>query len=342
MANSSIPSTMRAWKFGSTAGGMEKNLKLHKSEPVPKHDPKQHLIRVSAVSLNPVDYKPFEAPILGRLLLRKPMIPAFDVAGHIVTPADGSPLEPGTPVYGVTSSNPLAGGALAEYVLCSSATIVALPPSVSALDAAGAPVAAVTAYQALAPHIHAGSRVFFNGGSGGVGTYAIQIAKILGAHVTVSCSGRNADLCRELSADDVLDYTARPLLEQLRGKAPFDHVVDGVFSDPKLYWEAHTYTTPSAKFVEIAGAPTVAFIRFILGSFLLPSFLGGGKRKIVAFGADINKETLETVAKWMGEGKLRTVRDQVFKMAEVPEAFVKSKSGRARGKILVNVAGEGK
>ncbi|KAF2225461.1 hypothetical protein BDZ85DRAFT_293997 [Elsinoe ampelina] len=342
MSTTSVPSTMRVWNFASTAGGMEKNLRLQTSYPSPKHDPKQHLIRVLAVSLNPVDYKPFEIPVVSSLLLRKPVIPGFDMAGIIVSPADGSSLQPGTLVYGTASTSPIAGGAMAEYMLASPTTIAAVPPTVSPLDAAGAPVAAVTAYQSLAPFVHQGSRVFINGGSGGVGTYGIQIAKTLGAHVTVSCSGRNADLARSLGADEVLDYTAGALVEQLKKQAPFDHVVDYVFSDPALYWQAHTYTTPTAKFVEIAGTPSLSFVRFLVTVLALPAFLGGGKRKLVMFGADINQETLDKVAALMGEGKVKTVRDEVFKMEDVVEAYKRIKTSRARGKVLVDVAGEGK
>lgn len=134
-----------------------------------------------------------------------------------------------------------AGGALAKYVAAPQETVCPLPEDASPLDFAGAPVAATTAYGSLVPHLRVGSRVFINGGSGGVGTYAIQLAKQAGAHVTVSCSARNAELCRGLGADQVLDYNAGPLVKQLQqaGRAPgrpFDHVVDNVFSDPVLYW----------------------------------------------------------------------------------------------------------
>jgi len=247
MAAHSVPSTMRVWQYASADGGLEKHLELLSSKPLPKPSSDQHLVQVLAVGLNPVDFKPAEALLVGRLAIKKPATPGFDFAGRIITPANGSTFEPGQLVFGAASTNPLAGGALAEYIAAPAKTVCPLHPNISPLSAAGIPVAAITAYGSLIPHIRAGSRVFINGGSGGVGTYGIQIAKIADAHVTVSCSAKNAKLCRSLGADDVLDYMARPLLGQLQDAAaaagrPFDHVVDNVFSDSALYFQAHTYT----------------------------------------------------------------------------------------------------
>ena len=197
------------------------------------------------------------------------------------------------------------------------------------------------------PYIHADSRVFLNGGSGGVGTYGIQIAKTVGAHVTVSCSARNADLCRSLGADEVLDYTKRPLLDQLRDASaaadhPFDHVVDNVFSDPALIFQAPAYTVPSAKFVEVASAPTLAFMRFALTAKILPGFLGGGRRSLDIHLTNIRRESFEQIASWLADGKIKPVTDQVFPMDDAVEAFKRLKSGRASGKVIVDVAGEGR
>jgi len=336
---------MRIWKYKSTDGGLEKHLELYSSESLPTPSPNQHLIRVVAVGLNPVDYKPSEAPLIGRFAVKKPATPGFDVAGYIVAPAEGSPCEPGQLVFGAASSNPLAGGALAEYIAAPAASICSVPSGVSPLVAAGVPVAAVTAFGSIVPHVSKGSRVFINGGSGGVGTYAIQIAKAVGAHVTVSCSARNVELCRSLGADEVLDYNARPLLDQLRDIAAtaaghaFDLAVDNVFSDPALYFQAHTYTSSDARFVEVASSPSLAFLRFALGAFLWPSFLGGGRRRLVLAAADINQETLEQIGGWIDAGVVKPVTDEVFPMEDLAQAFRRLKTGRARGKIIINVGG---
>lgn len=346
MADKRIPSTMRQWKYNSSDGGIEKHLQLHTTEPLPKPKPDEHLVQVLAVSLNPVDFKPAEAGLVGRLLVKKPATPGFDFCGRIVTPADGSRLEPGQLVYGAASTSAFAAGGLAEYIAAPAKTVLAVPAGSSPHEFAGAPVAAITAQCALMPYIRSGSRVFINGGSGGVGLYTIQIAKVAGAHVTVSCSAKNAELCRSLGADEVLDYNARSLLDQLRDAAatsrPFDHVVDNVFSDPELYFQAHTYTSPDAKFAEVASAPSLAFLRFALAAMLLPRFLGGAQRKMALIAADIQQESLTQVKDWMVEGKVKTVIDEVFPMEDVVQAFTKLKTGRARGKIIVHVAGEGR
>lgn len=342
MSTSTLPSTMRVWKYASAAGGLEKNLKLHASEPLPMPGPDQHLIKVLAVGLNPVDFKPAEAPFVGRFVVKTPATPGFDIAGRIITPADGSSLEPGQLVFGAASTNPLAGGALAEYVASPAKTVVPVPTGVSPLVVAGAPIAAVTAHGSIVPYIHPGSRVLINGGSGGVGTYGIQIAKAVGAHLTVSCSTKNVDLCRSLGADEVLDYTKQPLLEQLRSIAtqvrPFDHVIDNVFSDPALYFQAHTYTSADARFVEVASGPTLSFLRFALGALLWPSFIGGGRRKFVLGYADIKSEYLEQIGGWIADGTIKPVTDRVFSMKEVAAAFKHLKTGRARGKVIVDMS----
>lgn len=346
---SELPSTMRKWTYASTSPSLESHLQLHSTSPLPTPNTKtHHLLRVLAVGLNPVDFKPAESPLLGPLLIRKPATPGFDVCGTIAIPADGSDLEPGTTVYGAASTNPLAGGALAEYITAPTKTLWKLPQGIPVLEAAGVPVAAGTAYASLIPYgVGAGTRVFLNGGSGGVGTYAIQIAKAVGAHVTVSCSGKNAALCRELGADEVLDYTSgTPLVEQLcdvasREGRGFDHVVDNVFSDPGLYWQMHRYSVPSAAFVEVAGGPSVAFMRFAASAFLFPRLLGGGQRKFVVLMVGLDREPMERIGGWIVEGKVKCVTDSVFGMSDLVGAFKKLKTGRAVGKIVVDVAGVG-
>ncbi|GAB7329961.1 hypothetical protein MBLNU13_g01660t2 [Cladosporium sp. NU13] len=332
---------MRVWKYASAAGGLENNLKLHTSEALPKPSPNQHLIKVLAVGLNPVDFKPAEAPLVGRFAVKYPATPGFDIAGRIVVPADGSSLEPSQLVFGAASTNPLAAGGLAEYIAAPAKTLVPIPVGVSPIVAAGAPVAAVTAHGSIIPYVQIGSRVFINGGSGGVGTYGIQIAKLAGAHVTVSCSTKNVDLCQSLGADEVLDYTKRPLLDQLQDVAnrvrPFDHVVDNVFSSPSLYFQAHTYTSADAKFVEVASGPTLDFLRFAVGALLWPSWFGGGRRKLVFGYADINSENLAQIGKWIADGEIKPVTDQVFTMEDAVAAFRRLKTGRARGKVVVNL-----
>jgi NADPH:quinone reductase-like Zn-dependent oxidoreductase len=195
------PATIRTWQYHSTRGGLEKNLTLNTSNPLPKPNSNQHLVQILAVCLNPVDYKPAEIPIANRIMISRPATPGIDIAGCIVTPASGSPLKRGDLVFGCPSNTPLAGGALTEFAVCEKGNVVAVPEGVSAIDASTVCVAGLTAYQTIVPRVKKGDKVLINGGSGGVGVFGIQIAKVVGCHVTATCSTANIELCKSLGAE---------------------------------------------------------------------------------------------------------------------------------------------
>jgi hypothetical protein len=117
--------------------------------------------------------------------------------------------------------------------------------------------------------------------------------------------------------------------------------VDLVFNDPQLYFQMHTYSTPKAKFAEVASGPSMAFLKFALPATFLPGFAGGGKRKCVMVVSDVKPESLSKMAKWVAEGKVKVVIDQVFPMERVVDAYMRQKTGRTVGKVVVDVAGEG-
>jgi NADPH:quinone reductase-like Zn-dependent oxidoreductase len=211
MSTQSVPPTFKAWQFNSARGGLEKNLALNPSAPEIKQRAKQHLVQVIAVSLNPVDHKIVEIPFV-LSLLNTPATPGFDFAGRIVQPADGSSLQPGQYVFGSAAAPPI-GGALAEYAAVDAKATALLPEGVSPIHGASVPIAGVSAYQSIVPFIKEGSNVFINGGSGGTGTFGIQIAKAMGCHVTTSCSTPNVQLCKELGADEVIDYKKGSVLQ---------------------------------------------------------------------------------------------------------------------------------
>ena len=338
MSSSTLPKAMKVWQYHATSGRLENNLKLNTAAPLPKPKPDEHLIRIFATALNPVDYKLAEVPIVSRFLISKPATPGIDIVGRIIKPAQGSSLKEGTLVFGFAGVSPLAAGGLADYVATKPNAAAVLPEGISTIDAATVGVAGMTAYQSIMPHIKAGSRVFLNGGSGGVGAFGIQIAKAAGAHVTTSCSTANVELCKSLGADEVLDYKKKSVLEQLKEQKPFNHVVDNVGGNFELYWKCHEYTNPSAKFIMIAGTPSFAFFSFTLMARLLPGWLGGGKRAMEAIFAEPKLDQLEQIGKWMVEGKVKAVIDSKFEMEKAPDAFRKLKTGRARGKIVVQIA----
>ncbi|KAM0418774.1 hypothetical protein ACHAPT_012284 [Fusarium lateritium] len=340
MATKSIPSTFRSWQYMSTAGSLESNLVLN-TVPMLQPQADQHLVRIVAAAVNPADYRLSEWQLLHRVVFPKPASPGNDFAGYIVKPAPGSALKPGQPVFGGAGTNFMCGGAMSEYAVASVNNTVPIPPGLSSVDAAGIAIAGLTAYQSILLYSNPGSRVFINGGSGGVGSFAIQIAKAEGRHVTVSCSTESASHCKSLGADEVIDYKTQDVLGALKSSPyKFDLVVDYIGNNNNLFWEAHTYTNTAAKFVTVAASHHFSFIRFILAAQYLPKFLSGAKRQHVTVFGRPNREDLTRIAEWMAEGRVKAVIDSRYPFEELKGAYQRSKTGRARGKIIVEVAPE--
>jgi NADPH:quinone reductase-like Zn-dependent oxidoreductase len=335
----SRPATMKAWQYSSTKGGMEKNLHLNNSAAVPTPKSDQHLIHILATALNPIDYKPAEFRLLSRLAIPKPATPGLDFVGYLVTPAAGSSLKPGQLVHGVVGTTPLAGGGLAEYAVSKSDQVAAVPDGIDPTEAATLGVASLTAYQTIIPYVKSGDKVFINGGSGGVGVFAIQIAKAVNCNVTTSCSTPNVELCKSLGADNIIDYKKQGVLEALKASGQkFDHVLDYVGTDYSLYWKCHEYTKPGAIYMNVAGHLSLSYMWDSFMRKIWPGFLGGGKRKSMGFFTKADADQLAQVTTWMKEGKVKTIIDQKFPFDQAPAAIAKLKTGRAKGKILVEVS----
>lgn len=246
MSAPTLPSTMRAWQYNNGKGGLENSLFLNPSAATPTPTKaSQHIVKILMVAMNPIDYKMAELPIVSRFLIKMPATPCLDYVGRIVKPAAGSPLKPGQVVFGCSGEgSPFNGQGLAEYAIADASATVPAPSGVDLQSLATVGVGALTAYESITDHLQQGSRVFLNGGSGGVGVFGIQIAKAKGLHVTTSCSTKNVDLCRSLGADEVLDYKKGNLVKQLQEvtrETKIDLVVDNAGADMSLYWQAHTY-----------------------------------------------------------------------------------------------------
>lgn len=329
---------MKAAAYESSAGGLPKNLKATDSWPIPKNAtslPKDHtLVRVSYAALNPVDFKVPELPLFGRFIFSKG-IPGLDFAGTVVE-STLPHLKPGEPVFGKTE--PPVFGSLGEYIVVGKESCLPIPNGVQPRDAATIGVAGLTAYQTLAPFVKSGSKVFINGGSGGVGTFQIQIAKILGCHVTTSCSGANVELCKSLGADEVIDYRTQNVVETLtRSGQQFDLLADNVFNDAGLYWASHKYLKPEAAYVTIAGSAQLSVFKDILSIFLWPKALGGGQRQFKFVMAESNAVHYAELAKWLSEGKIKTIIEEEFSLDDAGKAYERLKTGRTRGKLVVKV-----
>lgn len=331
----SLPSTMRACQWAGNKGGIEKSLKVNNEAPLPKTakalPPDQTLVKVSYSTLNPVDFKIFDMPFVGGFL----KTPGLDFAGTVVE-SKLDHIKPGEPVFGAT---PLpAFGALGEYTVVGKEGLCPMPNGVDPKQAACVGIVGLTAYQCIVPYLKAGDKVFINGGSGGTGTFGVQIAKAIGVHVTTSCSGPNVDLCKSLGADQVIDYRTQNVVDTLkRSGHQYDLIVDNVFKDSALYWQSHHYLKPSGRFVTIAGEPSLSMISTVMSVFLWPSFLGGGQRKFGFVTCKSNAEQYAHLAQMMKDGKLKAVIEREYGLEEVGEAFSRLKSGRTRGKLIVKV-----
>jgi NADPH:quinone reductase-like Zn-dependent oxidoreductase len=300
--------------------------------PVPAED--GLLVRVRAASVNPLDWHYLRgSPYLMRLGtgLGAPTDQRLgvDFAGTVeaVGPAVRQ-FRPGDAVFGG------AGGAFGEYVTVREAGSVArIPEGVGFEQAATLPIAAVTALQALRDDggLQAGEKVLINGASGGVGTFAVQIAKALGAEVTGVSSTRNLELVRSLGADDMVDYTKE---DYTRGSRRFDLIVDLVGNhSPSAHRRA---LTPTGRLVIVGGGAGDWLGPFWnpLKAVVLSLFVDQTLKPMLA---RIDPDGLATLAEMVASGQVTPVIDRRYPLAEVPAAIRYSEEGRARGKIIVTV-----
>lgn len=344
------PQTMRAWTYSNASGGLEKALQLQTdTTPPPKTllGKDSVLVRVSHMTLNPADYKVPELGLLSKLMLTLPASPGMDFSGTVAAVgSDVKAYQPGQKVFGRVEPIKNRYGALAEYVVAKDGEAIAAAPEgwadrTDQLACVG--TCGLTALQSIQPYAAAGDKVFINGGSGGTGTFGIQIAKALGLHVTVSCSGPNAELCRGLGADEVIDYKEQNVSEVLKAKGKvFKLVVDNVgFTPPgqeDLYTAANVFLVDDGQFVQVGGGASISQIKSVVTRSFVPGFLGGGKRKFAMVVTKQSHEGLARIGEWMKEGKIKGVIDEVFQYEDAPKAYAKLKTGRAKGKIVVVVA----
>src|SRR6266446_3376329 len=303
-------------------------------KPVPNDD--QILIKVRAVSVNPLDWHFIEGtPYIMRALgvgLRKPKDPRLgvDMAGQVEAVGKNvTQFKPGDEVFGGRN------GAFAEYVCARADRAVALKPAnITFEQAASVPIAAITALQALRDNgkVEPGQKVLINGASGGVGTFAVQIAKSFGADVTGVCSTRNVDLVRSIGADHVIDYTQEDFT---KGEQRYDLILDNVGNHSLLQYRRAL--TPKGIFVIVGGpnsgqwiGPMVTPIKALMLSPLV-------SQKFAPFLAELNQEDLAIMRDLMQAGKVTPVIDRRYKLSEVPAAIRYLEEGHARGKVVIAV-----
>ncbi|MCJ1380905.1 hypothetical protein MMC17_004014 [Xylographa soralifera] len=353
-ASSTIPTTMRAQQWTKVSTTLSSALRLNLSAPVPSSKslkPHEVLVHVHYSSLNPIDYKIPEIPIVGRFAIPKPATPCSDFCGTVVAAGSSrKDLSMGQWVFGMLDLPTF--GACAEYIVVKGKECcVALPDGVKPEQAATMGVAGLTGYQSIVPYLSevakknndSKSKVFINGGSGGTGIFAIQVAKAKGCFVATTCSARNVELCYQLGADRVIDYTKENVVATLEKIAqsqggPFDLVVDLVGGATPLYWQSHRYLAPAAKFVAVGGSFSLRGMVDIAKILLRPRFLGGGQRKYVFFMGVANAEQYMALAEMLAEGKVRAVIEEIYGLEDLGKAFERLRTGRVRGKLVVKVA----
>jgi NADPH:quinone reductase-like Zn-dependent oxidoreductase len=333
--SSSHPESMKAWLYTPTSSPLEETLRNTPSTRTPL-PPKGNevFIRVLSAALNPLDYKFPSMGLPFRLLLGNPVSPGLDFCGRVVASGPlAQHFTEGQLVHGA-HPYPTQFGSLGEYVCLAADNIVAVPDGVAVDHAAALPVAGLTAMQSLEGRVKAGERVLVIGGSGGCGTFVIQIAKNMGAHVTVVCSARNMELCLRYGADEAVDYVGESdLVGKLEGRGVvFDLVVDLV-GDERLYYGCHRFSREGGVFVLVG----VAGLLSLATRLLWPAFLGGGKREIVFVMVKNDMRQLGMLGEWVAEGRIQVQVDGIYEFQDAVKAFERLRSGRARGKIIVHV-----
>lgn len=302
----------------------------------PRPAPGRLLVRVAAASVNPLDWHSLHGtPFVMRLEsgIGRPRDPRMgaDFSGVVEAIGDGvTGFAPGDAVFGASN------GALAEYVTVRAAAVAHVPGGQPLDEAATIPVAGVTALQAVRDlaRVRAGQRVLVNGASGGVGTFAVQIAKSLGAEVTGVSSTRNLELVRSLGAAHVIDYTRDDFT---MGDRRYDVVIDAV-GNRDLRDIRRVMTADGTCVLVGGGGPERSFLGPVAGLLTALAYDRVVSQQFLPFLAEVTPERLNALADLVRSGAVRPVIDRRYGFDEAAEAIRYLETGRARGKVLVTMA----
>lgn len=313
--------------------------------PAPTPGPRDILVGVRAAGLNPVDFKFRQGMLRPIFRPRLPFGLGNEFAGEVIaTGGEVSRFRPGDRVFARVAKD--RGGAFAEQACVDEHHAALMPANLEYTAAAAVPLAGLTALQALRDElaVKPGQRVFISGGAGGVGTFAIQIAKWLGAHVTTTASKRGEALVRSLGCDEAIDYTAEDI-SRVAGR--FDAGLDLVGG--KTLEQMFAIMKPGTKLVSVAALPEpqtairdLGGSRFLAALFWIISYgiRSRARRAGVSYrylfmhpsGSD-----LAELAGLIEQGKLRAIVDRTYPLGEIPDALAYVESGRAKGKVVVTM-----
>ncbi|MEM7656063.1 MAG: NAD(P)-dependent alcohol dehydrogenase [Bacteroidota bacterium] len=295
------------------------------ARPTPALSPDQVLIRVHATALNPIDCEIRQGKFGFLMKSKLPRIPGSDFAGMVVeVGANAQGVSVGEKVYGMSSTR--IGGAAAEYIAIRPAEIGIMPPNCSFAEAASMPLAALTSLISLRDllQIQSGESLLINGASGGVGVFAVQMARIMGAKTTAVCSYRNVEMVRELGADEVVDYTkVKPI--ELADR--FDAVYDVYGNYP--FSRARNLLKPQGRHVSTIPSP---------GNFWQVFWSRWQRQRSHVVVVRSRTQDLDQLTAWMTKGELRPVVDQVYPMTEAQEAHAYLEQRRAKGKVVLKIS----
>jgi NADPH:quinone reductase-like Zn-dependent oxidoreductase len=305
-----------------------------KLEEVEKPAPQDNevLVKVYAASVNAADWhimrgKPYFMRLMGFGLLKpKYKILGTDIAGRVeAVGRNVKQFQPGDEVFGNIR------GGFAEYVCASEDALVLKPANISFEEAAAVPIAAVTALQGLRDkgQIQPGQKVLINGASGGVGTFAVQIAKAFGAEVTAVCSTRNVDLMRSIGADHVIDYTREDFTQNGQG---YDLILaaNGYHS----LSDYQRVLSPKGTYVMTGGSMAQLYQAILLGPWISMT----GRKKMGNLMAKINQKDLVCMKELLEAGKVVPVIERRYPLSQVAEALRYVEGGHARGKVVISDA----
>jgi NADPH:quinone reductase-like Zn-dependent oxidoreductase len=302
-------------------------------KPTPKDD--EVLVKVHAASVNAADWHLLTADIFlvrlmgGGLLKPKKKIPGADVAGRVeAVGRNVKQFQPGDEVFGDLSG--WGNGSLAEYVCAREDDLTLKPANITFEEAAAVPMAAVTALQGLRDkgQIQPGQKVLINGASGGVGTFAVQLARYYGAEVTAVCSTRNLEAARSLGADHVIDYTQEDFTQN---EQRYDLILAANGYHPISHYKRAL--SPKGIYV-MAGGSTVQMFQALL---LAPWMSMTGSKKMGVLSAKPDKQDLAFLRELLESGKVQSVIDRCYPLSEAAEALRYLGEGHARGKVVITV-----
>lgn len=296
------------------------------------------LVRVRAASVNPLDWHLIRGePYLVRFMmgLRKSKLkrPGVDVSGQVeAVGRNVTQFKRGDEVFGACR------GAFAEFACAPESALAAKPANATFEEAASVPVAGFTALQALRDKGQArpGQKVLVNGASGGVGTFAVQIAKSLGADVTGVCSTRNVEMVRSIGADRVIDYTKEDFT---RSGSRYDLVLD-IYANHSLS-ECRRVLGPTGRYV-IVGGPWTGFLTLL--AHLIAAGLSSrfSKRKVLTLLARNRKDDLVVLRELIEAGKVKPVIGRTYELGDVPQAVRYMEDGHPGGKVVITLEGDRK